>query len=81
MNSFLTNGFKSIPKTLFLHSIDDPWVPSQSIADLLAKIKNKNITPTSDILLTSYGGHNGFHGLNGCWGDEVVRSWLIKFVI
>ena len=80
INSFLTNGFKSIPKTLFLHSMDDPWVPSQSIEDLLAKIKNKKITPTSDILLTSYGGHNGFHGLNGCWGDEVVRSWLIKLV-
>ncbi len=80
INTFLTNSFKSIPKTLFLHSMDDPWVPSQPIEDLLANIKNRNLTPALDILLTRRGGHNGFHGLNGCWGDEIVRSWLIKLV-
>ena len=61
-----------------MHSLDDPWVPSQPVEDLFEKKQNRNLTPNIDIFLTKHGGHNGFHDLNGCWGDEVVRSWLIK---
>ena len=30
------------------------------------------------ILFTHHGGHNGFHGVKGCWGDELVKRWLLK---
>ncbi len=76
INYFLSNDFKGIPKTLLVHSLDDPWVPSHPIKSL----QIKNPAPDVDICLTDYGGHNGFHGLNGCWGDEVVRSWLMNLV-
>ncbi len=78
INSFSANNFKGIPKTLLVHSLDDPWVPSQPIEKLLERKQNRMLPPNLDICLTNYGGHNGFHGLNGCWGDEVVRSWLVK---
>jgi len=30
--------------------------------------------------MTNHGGHNGFHGRYGCWGDQVVVSWLSQLV-
>ena len=64
-----------MPPILFLQALDDPWVPAKS-AEILQKsisIKGPN---NLEVLLTSNGGHNGFHGINGCWGDQVVELWL-----
>jgi len=30
------------------------------------------------ILITKKGGHNGFHSINGCWSDEVVKNWFMS---
>ena len=30
------------------------------------------------IFITEKGGHNGFHSINGCWSDEVVKNWFIS---
>ena len=27
-------------------------------------------------LFTPKGGHNGFHGRGGCWGDQLAAAWL-----
>ncbi len=27
-------------------------------------------------LFTPRGGHNGFHGRDGCWGDQLAAAWL-----
>ncbi|WP_320674750.1 alpha/beta hydrolase [Prochlorococcus sp. MIT 1341] len=65
----------NIPQTLFLQSEDDPWVPSES-AKLLAE-RNLNINDNNiRVILSKLGGHNGFHGINGCWGDQIVKRWF-----
>ncbi len=67
-----------LPPTLIVQALDDPWVPAaaaQGLADHKA--------PSSDwleVLMTNHGGHNGFHGRYGCWGDQVVVSWLSQLV-
>ncbi len=64
-----------LPPTLFLQSEDDPWVPAQAARNLLM---NKSFlrSPDLNMILTARGGHNGFHGVDGCWGDTVVTKWL-----
>ena len=67
-----------LPPTLIVQALDDPWVPAdaaQGLADQKA--------PSSDwleVLMTNHGGHNGFHGRGGCWGDQLVVRWLSQFV-
>ncbi len=78
LNSLLEDC-SSMPPTFVLQSKDDPWVPSDSAIKLKKEIaysKNSLI----DILLTTHGGHNGFHGINGCWGDQVVLNWFRQLV-
>ena len=67
-----------LPKSLFIQSKDDPWVPADSIISLSKKINFHQLDNNLNIILTSSGGHNGFHGINGCWGDHLIRNWLIK---
>jgi hypothetical protein len=31
-----------------------------------------------DVLLTAKGGHNGFHGNQGCWSDALGVRWCLK---
>ncbi len=64
-----------LPPTLFLQAEDDPWVPAKGAKDLKESIYNKKTQPI-EVLLTSHGGHNGFHGETGCWGDELVQNWF-----
>ncbi len=73
----LLNGSSDLPPTLILQAIDDPWVPAKSASTLLEKVSLDKKSHLQ-ILLTSRGGHNGFHGQDGCWGDELVKSWFLK---
>ncbi len=66
-----------LPPTLFLQSMDDPWVPSRAAENLKVKT-SKKIYSHLKVVLTSNGGHNGFHGKKGCWGDQLVNRWLLK---
>ncbi len=65
---------KKLPPTLFIHAMDDPWVPYKATLDL----KKESIEKFS-FLITKKGGHNGFHSINGCWSDEAVKNWFMSF--
>ena len=58
---------------LFIHAKDDPWVPYKDTLNL-----KKELIDKFTILITEKGGHNGFHSINGCWSDEVVKNWFIS---
>ncbi len=64
----------NLPPTLLLQALDDPWVPSISTEKLLKEDKGGSLK----IIITKKGGHNGFHGRKGCWGDFLVRNWLLS---
>lgn len=66
---------KCMPPTLLIQAKDDPWVPSKPIEDLRKKLSFESQTKLQ-IILTKHGGHNGFHGIQGCWGDLLVAKWL-----
>lgn len=80
LNALLLNSFEKMPKILLIHSLDDPWVPSAAAVKLFESIQHRNLFSHVEVCLTKHGGHNGFHGPNGCWGDEVVKRWLVKLV-
>ena len=67
------NSRKKLPPMLFIHAKDDPWVPYEATLNL-RKESIENFT----ILITKKGGHNGFHSINGCWSDEVVKNWFMS---
>ena len=69
----LVPACKAMPPTLLLQALDDPWVPATAAMDL-----NESLRPGAEIrtLFTPRGGHNGFHGRDGCWGDQVAAAWL-----
>ena len=75
LNIILENP-NNFPPCLFVQSIDDPWVPSKPAIDLVNGIYSGNRNPGLDVILTEHGGHNGFHGNHGCWGDYIVIKWL-----
>ena len=64
-----------IPPALLLQALDDPWVPSDA-ALLLKKKTTSELYSGLKVVVTKRGGHNGFHGISGCWGDLLVRTWL-----
>ncbi len=79
INKLFSKSLDRIPKTLFLHSLDDPWVPAKPVKALQERITMEDLAYSKiDILISNKGGHNGFHGTNGCWGDLVVKRWLLK---
>ncbi len=75
----LMKNEKSIPKTLFIQSKDDPWVPFLAAEKLMTKMRFSNDQKNNKFIFTDKGGHNGFHGVQGCWGDQVVSKWLLSF--
>ncbi len=75
----LMKNERSIPKTLFIQSKDDPWVPFLAAEKLMKKMKVSNNQKGNKFIFTEKGGHNGFHGVQGCWGDQVVSKWLLSF--
>jgi len=74
----LINNEKIIPKTLFIQSKDDPWVPFLAAEKLMEKMKYSNDQKINKFIFTEKGGHNGFHGVDGCWGDQVVSKWFLS---
>ena len=80
--SLLTNRC-SLPPTLLVQALDDPWVPAAAAEQLLMAVTSQ---PTEQqdpvsLLLTQTGGHNGFHAVgdsleSGCWSDRVASAWL-----
>ena len=68
-----------LPPTLFLQSSDDPWVPSEGIKKF-ARSNAFHHDSRIKIILTLKGGHNGFHGVEGCWGDHLVERWFSKIL-
>ncbi|KGG15557.1 MULTISPECIES: alpha/beta fold hydrolase [unclassified Prochlorococcus] len=80
LNALLLNKLDIMPKTLLIHSVDDPWVPWEPFKHLYENVRFKNPSTKLEFLLTNHGGHNGFHGLSGCWGDDVVQRWLTRIV-
>ncbi len=79
INSLLNNS-SSLPKSYFIQALDDPWVPSNSANKLYEQIKAMQQSSNLRVILTTHGGHNGFHGAEGCWGDLLVRNLLTKIV-
>ncbi len=67
-----------IPKALFIQSLDDPWVPSNSLEQIKKSNQQYYKKENLDFVLTQKGGHNGFHGKNGCWGDNLVKNYLLS---
>ncbi|WP_269625242.1 alpha/beta fold hydrolase [Prochlorococcus marinus] len=74
----LIENKKSLPKTLFIQSKDDPWVPFLAVEKLMEKMKFSNNQIANQFIFTERGGHNGFHGVHGCWGDQVVSKWFLS---
>ncbi len=71
----IENQSATMPSTLFLQSDDDPWVPSKTLKNLSKKEHIRN-SKKIEIVITKKGGHNGFHGIEGCWGDILVTRYL-----
>jgi predicted alpha/beta-fold hydrolase len=83
----------TLPPTLWLHSRDDPWVPADA-TEALAQLGLGDQAGAgtggpggwgqSDVVLTSRGGHNGFHGqgdpAGASWSDRFVLAWLQHLV-
>ena len=69
----LVPACKVMPPTLLLQALDDPWVPAASAMDLAEELPPEAAIRT---LFTLRGGHNGFHGRDGCWGDQLAAAWL-----
>jgi len=74
----LINKEIPIPKTLFIQSKDDPWVPFLAAERLMEKMKFSKDQKFNKFIFTEKGGHNGFHGVQGCWGDQVVSKWFLS---
>ena len=74
----ILGSVRDVPPSLFLQSKDDPWVPAESTIELANKISYMKERNKFDFVITSNGGHNGFHGIKGCWGDELVVRWLVS---
>lgn len=78
----------TLPPTLLLQALDDPWVPAASAQQLRSSLAERStqggMNPVN-VLLTSHGGHNGFHGPGdnlhvGCWSDRLARAWFTSVI-
>ncbi|WP_269623207.1 serine aminopeptidase domain-containing protein [Prochlorococcus marinus] len=78
LKTLLSRNSIKLPNTFFIQALDDPWVPPNGAKTLKEKVNNNQLSYKMEILLTNKGGHNGFHSVNGCWGDDVVKSWLLR---
>ena len=74
--------WRELPPSLFLHALDDPWVPAESAQALQQAVAAQRACGIS-VMLTQSGGHNGFHGVGdsapgrcGCWSDRLTASWM-----
>ena len=60
---------------LVLHALDDPWIPSACYTAI-----DWSRLPMIEAMLTSRGGHLGFHGRGSRvpWHDRVTACWLAR---
>jgi predicted alpha/beta-fold hydrolase len=73
----------SLPPTLLVHALDDPWVPVEA-TQCLAELHR----PELPVVLTARGGHNGFHAWGdprrapamACWADQLTLRWLLSLL-
>ena len=80
----LLEGSPPLPSTLILQALDDPWVPATSAIQLQRSLAADGLPVgrrRPEVLLTTQGGHNGFHGpgdslLKGCWSDRLACAWF-----
>jgi uncharacterized protein len=70
----------SLPPTLLLHALDDPWVPAAAVVRL-----QEEAPAGLEVCVPSHGGHNGFHGQSSgprpqgsSWADRGVVGWLAQ---
>ncbi len=77
----LLNNCELLPKTFLIQAFNDPWVPADSANTLNEQIRTMKMPSNLRVILTAHGGHNGFHDIGGCWGDDLVRNLLEKIVI
>jgi len=71
----------SLPPTLLLQAIDDPWVPADAALALQQRrLHGEALNPRVELCLPACGGHNGFHAPgdspNSCWSDRLTALWL-----
>ena len=71
----LIKNLDAMPPTLILQAEDDPWVPFKS-TNVLAQETILSTNSQIRVIISKHGGHNGFHGLKGCWGDQVVKEFF-----
>ena len=69
----------TLPPTLLVQALDDPWVPARAAQQVEARTGDSR--GSLSVLLTSHGGHNGFHApgdslATGCWSDRVAAAWF-----
>lgn len=57
--------------TLIIHAADDPWIPASIYRDV-DWTANDYLLP----MITSGGGHVGFHGSGGRWHDNAIVKFL-----
>ncbi|NQV10197.1 MAG: alpha/beta fold hydrolase [Cyanobacteria bacterium] len=74
-----------LPPTLVVQALDDPWVPAApavalaealALAEEQAAAGRRSRPPGVEVVLTSGGGHNGFHATGGSWSDQLTLQWL-----
>ena len=53
-------------------------MPSGAAEKLMEKMQLSNDQRVNQFIFTEKGGHNGFHGVEGCWGDQVVSKWFLS---
>ncbi|WP_371733976.1 YheT family hydrolase [Synechococcus sp. CCY 9618] len=71
-----------LPPTLLIHAGDDPWVPVGPLRQLAAAVGGREGSVVR-VLITTRGGHNGFHAPGdapwACWADRLAAAWLGRF--
>ncbi len=77
----------TLPPALLVQALDDPWVPAASARALATALEAADPVTAARfprVLLTSGGGHNGFHGVadgpEAAWADRLTALWFRRLV-
>ncbi len=74
----IIDNLNLLPSTLLVQAVDDPWVPFKTFEKLRNQISKTKYKRKIHFVLSNKGGHNGFHGQEGCWGDSLIDKWLLS---
>jgi len=76
----LLESAPSLPPSLLIHALDDPWVPAAPAVALAGRREGGRAFEAREdaleVVLTPGGGHNGFHAPGGSWSDQLTAQWL-----